>query len=138
MAKLVSFLLSSQLVNANIGPVTVQQLVNPLIAIRPKYIPSEYSFAITLGINDIDKGENTLRLLLTSPSGKDILDTNNMGLPVGPTDGILPDSLHGFVLTMPVQNVVIDEEGLYSLSVFFNDVAIATQSIPIYRQVDIK
>lgn len=139
MAKLVSFMLSSQLVNTTIGSATVQQLINPLIVLRPKFIPSEYSFAITVGINDIDtKGENAIRILMTTPSGKDVVDTKDVPLPSDPVDVTLPDNLHGFVLTLPVQNAVIDEEGCFSLTIFINGESISTQSIPVYRQGDSK
>ena len=99
MARLASFLMSSLSQNiavANGG--IVQQLTGPLIVLRPKFIPSEYSFSVTVGINNIDlTQDNSLRIVFRSPIGSDLVDTGNVTLKATPHDIHLPDEWQGFV-----------------------------------------
>ena len=135
MAKLVSFMMSAisqNVPNATGG--TVQQLTGPMIVLRPRHIPSEYSFAITIGINDFDLSkENILRIVLYSPSNDILLDTGNSTLPASPTDSNLPKEFQGAVLSMPIQNIEIATDGVYKLEVFMNNDSLGTQAIPVFR-----
>lgn len=138
MAKVVSYLLAvnSQNVAAGNGGV-IQQLIGPLIVLRPKYIPSEYSFSIALGINDLDKKtDNRLRISITSPSGRQVLDTGYVDLPDLPVDSPLPVKYQGFSLTLPIQNATLDQEGLYKMTVHINEDEniIFENEIPVFVQ----
>lgn len=140
MARLASFLLSllSQNIAASDGGI-VQQLTGPLLVLRPKFIPSQYSFAVTIGINDIDlTQENILRIVLRTPTGSDLVDTGNITINPTPQDIQLPEEWQGFVATLPIQNTEFAVEGVYQLIVFCNDELLGTQSIPVYQKGDAK
>ena len=135
MAKLVSFIMSaiSQNIPNKTGGV-VQQLTGPMIVLRPRYVPSEYSFAITLGISNFDlTRENTMRIVLRSPSDDTLIDTGDSILPASPTDEILPKEFQGAVLSMPIQNIELKTEGIYQLEMFFNGESLGIQDIPVFR-----
>ena len=136
MAKLVSFMLfasTQNIQNANGG--LVQQLSGPIIVLRPRYIPSEFSFAIAIGINDVDLNiDNTVQIIFKSPNNDIILDTGNGKLSASATDSNLPSEYQGFAMTMPLQNIALDTEGVYSLEVFFNDELLDKRAIPVFKQ----
>ena len=135
MAKLVSFIMSaiSQNIPNKTGGV-VQQLTGPMIVLRPRYVPSEYSFAITLGISNFDLSrENTMRIVLRSPSDDTLIDTGDSILPASPTDETLPKEFQGAVLSMPIQNIELKTEGIYQLEMFFNGESLGIQDIPVFR-----
>lgn len=135
MAKLVSFMMSSLAQNIpNPAGGMVQQLTNPLIVLRPRYIPSEYSFSIIFGINDFDLAkENTLRIVLRTPGNETLIDTGDGKLPATSTDALIPKEFQGAVLSAPFQNVEFKDEGVYHLEVIFNGESLGTQDIPVFR-----
>ena len=139
LAKLVSFMMfatTHNIQNANGG--LVQQLSGPTVVLRPKYIPSEFSFAIAIGINGVDlHNDNTTQIIFRSPSNAIILDTGKAKILASDTDSNLPPEFQGFVMTMPLQNITFDTEGVYSLEVFMNDELLDTRAIPVFRQGDI-
>ncbi len=140
MAKLTSFLLSLQSQTAPIaGGETVPQLICPLIVIKPKFIPSEYSFAITIGITDIDLTvENVLRMVFKAPSGDIVFDTGDGTLPPSTKETTLPRSAQGFIITLPLMNISISEEGTFLLDIIWNGECLDTHDIPVYKQEERK
>ncbi len=140
MPKIVSFMLSAITNNVpNVTGGTVQQLTGPIIVLRPRYIPGEYSFAITLGINDVDLSvDNNLRLAITSPSGTSVFEINDGVLQATGKDSVLPKAFQGFVISLPLLNIEFKEEGIYHLSVCMNDVELGIQDIPVFQAGDSK
>ena len=134
MAKLVSFMMSSfsqSIPNSDGGQ--VQQLTGPIIVLRPRFIPSEHSFSITIGINDINLDtQNSIRMILRSPSGKTTVDTGETVLPAAPEDTLLPKHLQGFVMSWGLQNATFEEAGVFKLEIDFNGYQLSTQDIPVY------
>lgn len=140
MAELVSFILSafSQNVPTSNGSI-VQQLTAPVIALRPKFVPSEYSFSVTVGISGFDlTKDNTIRFVFETPAGTNLVDTGSISLSGTPHDDTLPDEWQGIVVTLPIQNTQIETEGVYHLIVFFNEEQIDSKNIPVYRQSEKK
>lgn len=140
MPKIVSFMLSAITNNVpNASGGTVQQLTGPMIVLRPRYIPGEYSFAITLGINDLDLSvDNKLQLAITSPSGSTVFEVKDGVLQAVGVDSVLPKAVQGFVMTLPLQNIEFKEEGIYHLSVSLNGDKLGVQDIPVYQAGDNK
>ena len=139
MAKVISYFLmanSQNVVSANGG--MNQQLTGPIIVLRPKYIPSEYSFSVVLGINGFEKtSNNQIRIEIISPTDKQVIDTGYIDLPDLDSDSALPIPYRGFSLTLPVQNAILESEGLYRLNVYVNeDKLIFDQEIPVFLQED--
>lgn len=135
MAKLVSFMLSaiSQNIPTSSGG-TIQQLTGPTIVLRPRYVPSDYSFSITIGVSDFDlTRENTIKLVFKSPSGDTLIDTGDCSLPASPADALIPKEYQGAVMSAPFQNVELNSEGVYHLEILFNGESLGTKEIPVFR-----
>ena len=118
---------------------TTQQLVGPTIALRPQFIPTNYSFTVSIGIRDVDlQAKNVMHLALLTPSGKELVNLGESELPITDKDNLLPRENWGFVAGVDFHNVSIAEEGVYRLAVYVNNELIGTLDIPIYRGRDDK
>lgn len=134
MATISSFMLceSSQNIPSGQGSV-VQQLIGPITTLRPQYIPGNYSFSVSVGIIGVDmQKENSMRFVLKAPSGAMLNDLGETPLPVAAVDSNLPKEYSGFVACIDFRNVVISEEGVYSLEVYINGESIGAKDIPVY------
>lgn len=136
MATISSFMLcesSQNLPNGKGG--IVQQLIGPITALRPQFIPGNYSFSVSVGVVGIDmQKENSMRFVLKAPSGTLLNDLGEAPLPVAAPDNTLPAEYCGFVACIDFRNVVIPEAGIYSLDVYINGELIGTKDIPIYER----
>lgn len=105
-------------------------VINPQQVLRPAFVPGMYSFSVSFGIIALDMAvEHNLRVAMTSPRNKQIMDSANMVVPTN-TDFDLPPELQGFMMNMNVRNVVFEEEGLHQTSLWLDDVCLG--DFPIY------
>lgn len=111
-----------------------QQLTGLVTVLRPQYIPSNYSFALAIGIRDIDlKEQNSLHLVIKSPSDKVAIDFGETILPIIDKPDTLPKAYGGFLLCTDVRNMSVTEEGVYHLDISINGRVISTEEIPIFK-----
>lgn len=136
MAKIVTFMICDAINNIpSPSGEMIPQLVAPQIAVRPQFIPGNYSFSISVGVRDVDlKRVNQIRFTITSPTGVILQDSGNSDFPPTGKPDIIPLEFQGFTLSMDVRNIVIHEEGLYTFSLYINDIVIGTQEIPIFKR----
>lgn len=138
MAKLVAFLISENTQNVpKLGTNdTVPQITSPVIALRPQVIPTNFSFAITFGVADIDMSQkNTLRLVLKRPSGAILQDFGTAELCEMQSTDTLPLEYSGFIGSVDFRNTLIDEEGCYRIELYINGELIGERYIPIFKGV---
>jgi len=139
MEKLVYFMISDSLQNV-IQPnnVSVPQLICPLLALRPQFIPSNFSFALTIGIQSVDLyTENKLKITFESPTGEILPNIGEFSLPKEQTkDHRLPTQYRGFVMSIDVRNFPFKIEGCYKFKVYFNDQLLSEQDMPVYIRDD--
>lgn len=138
MAKLVSFIVCESLNNmpaGNAGVVTM--LIAPQIALRPQFIPGNFSFGISIGISGIDlKKANKTKLVITSPNGEVLYDSGENELPIITKPDSLPEEYQGFMISIDIRNLTIPCEGAYTFSFYLNGEKFASQCVPIYKKVD--
>lgn len=136
MAKLVSFVICDSINNIPATPVgMVPSLVAPQIAIRPQFIPGNFSFGIAIGISGIDlQTVNKMRFTITDPKGTIIQDSGDSELPVVPAKDSMPDEYQGFMMCMDIRNLVIASEGEFLFSFYVNEELIGQQIIPVFRR----
>lgn len=137
MAKLVSFMICDTVNNIpgleNDG--IVQTLVAPQIAVRPQFIPGNFSFGVAVGVSGVDlKKDNTVRFTVGDPKGNIIRDSGNSTLPVVPAKDSLPKEYQGFMLSMDIRNLPIEEEGCYVFKLYLNNDMIGEREIPIFKR----
>ena len=123
---------SSQNISNGQGGV-VQQLTGPVTILRPKFVPSNYSFAVSIGVRGLDMhNENSMHIILKNPSGDVLSDLGEKLLPIAGEDDILPIEYSGFVACIDFRIVVIETSGAYILEVYVNNSLIGTKEIPVY------
>lgn len=138
MAKLVSFVICDAINNIP-GPAdqgkNVPALVAPQIVLRPQFIPGNFSFALAVGVADIDlQAENKIRITISDPTGNFIQDLGENELPKIPIEDTMPKEYQGFMINMDVRNFVIESEGEYTFSLYINGECIGMQKIPVFKR----
>ena len=136
MAKAVSFVICDSIQNVP-GPQgeLVPTIVAPQIALRPQFIPSYFSFAMALGVSDIDlRAENRMRLVILNPEGESIHDTGDSALPQVEDQDVLPREYQGFIANMDIRNLAILSEGEYKFVSYVNGDCIGEYGVPIFKR----
>lgn len=136
MAKVVSFVICDSIQNMP-SPQNelVPTLVAPQIALRPQFIPSNFSFAMAVGISDIDlQAENQMRFVILDPGGVNIHDTGDSVLPKIEDHDVLPREYQGFMVNMDIRNLTIPREGEYRFMFYMNGDCIGEYSVPIFKR----
>jgi hypothetical protein len=110
-------------------------LHNPMLVFRPVFIPSLFSFAVTIGIVGIGHADaHTIRFTFGKiGEGELLVDTGVMPLPANiefEENGTLPAEYRGFLFNLDFRNVVFHTEGEYESSTYFDGVLL--EKNPIY------
>lgn len=137
MAKLVSFMICDT-VNNIPGPTNegvIQTLVAPQIAVRPQYIPGNFSFGIAVGVAGVDlEKENAVRFAVEDPEGHSIQDSGYSPLPKIPAKDEMPKEYQGFMLSMDIRNLPIEKEGSYIFALYINGEEVGRKEIPVFKR----
>lgn len=137
MARIVSFMICDTVNNipAPTNDGIIQTLVAPQIAVRPQFVPGNFSFGIAVGVSGIDlKKENSVRFTIADPDGKVIQNSGSSTLPAVSDKDTLPEDYQGFILSMDIRNLTIEKEGCYLFRIFINDEEIGEREIPVYKR----
>lgn len=137
MTKLTTFMLCDS-INTIPAPTGgfLQQLTSPQMALRPQFIPGNFSFGIAVGVQGINLHiTNRVRFTISDPQGKIIRDSGISEFPPIPEDAseTLPEQYQGFLMNADIRNLAIHENGEYLFSIYVNGELIGTQSIPIFQ-----
>ena len=136
MPELVSFMICDTINNIpGSNDSIVQTLVAPQIAVRPQFVPGNFSFGVALGVSGIDlEMENTVKFIVEDPEGKVIQDSGISKLPIVPEKDTLPKKYQGFLLSMDIRNLVIEKEGCFIFKIYINNELIGSKEIPVYKR----
>lgn len=130
MARITTFVYCENVENGNTPTGPKNNIIGPMNAIRPMFIPGTFSFSIFASILGVDlKAPHTFRIEFFSET-KAILDTGNAQLPSQSLEPDLPESERGFMINMDFRNVVFEKEGEYVSKVYFDDKLLG--EYPIY------
>lgn len=139
MAKLTAFMLCDSINNIpDPSGGFLQQIISPQVALRPQFVPGNFSFGVAVGVRGIDLHiTNRIRFTISDPQGKIIQDSgvsefHPISVDVPET---MPDEYQGFLMNMDIRNLVIHENGEYLFSIYVNDELVGIQSIPIFQRV---
>lgn len=138
MAKLFSFTICDSINNLPAPGSTVPMLIAPQIALRPQFIPGNFSFGLAIGISGIDlQISNKLKFVIHSPDGKVVHDSGETDLPiVSKVDSFLPKMHQGFMMCIDIRNLLIPREGEYVFKFYLNGECVANQSVPIFKRME--
>lgn len=131
LAKLVTFMYANEARNDNVNGQNMHTINNPLLALKPAFIPGQLSFAVIFGITDFDfTKEHTFQFRLTAPDGKIAIDTGEIPIPAPKNiDGQNLSKSDGFIGSFDLRNVVFLTEGLYRDEVIFDGVKLREDEI---------
>lgn len=116
----------------------LQQLVSPQIALRPQFIPGNFSFGVAVGVQGVDLHiTNRIHFTISDSQGNVIQDSGISEFPPLPENipETMPAEYQGFLMNMDIRNLVIHKDGEYLFSLYVNDELVGTQSIPIFQRV---
>ena len=137
MANLVSFVICESINNmpaANMG--VVPTLVAPQVALRPQFIPGNFSFGISVGLTGIDLNKvNKVRFTIKNPDNNVVQASGFTELPIPPQDTALPAQYQGFMMSIDIRNLAIHSEGVYIVAFYLNDECVGERIIPIFKSV---
>ena len=111
MAKLFSFTICDSINNLPASGGTVPMLIAPQIALRPQFVPGNFSFGLAIGMSETD-------------------------LPIISKGDTLPQKYQGFMMCVDIRNLVIPCEGEYIFTFYLNGECVAKQSVPIFKRVE--
>lgn len=136
MTRITSFVVCDSITNFPANPEkNIPSLVAPQIALRPQFIPGNFSFGIAVGISGLNlHAENKVRFTIVNPKGIIVHDTGETPLRPIPVSDTLPAEYQGFMLTMDIRNLVIQIEGEYKFVAFVNGKSVGEAVIPIYKR----
>lgn len=139
MAKITAFMLCDSISAIPVPEGGVlQQLVSPQIALRPQFIPGNFSFGVAVGVQGVDLHiTNRIHFTISDSQGNVIQDSGISEFPPLPENipETMPAEYQGFLMNMDIRNLVIHKDGEYLFSLYVNDELVGTQSIPIFQRV---
>lgn len=135
MPRIATFIYSdnSQLsINNNSQVLTI---TNPMLIFKPTFIPSTFSFAVTIGILGADESTpHVLRYIFKKKDSEElIINTGDMQFPARNTDtdsAQVPHEYNGFLVNLDFRNVVLKSEGEYVSQVYLDTIHLG--DFPIY------
>ena len=134
MAKVTMFMLCDTVNNVPGVQGVVPHLVSPQVVLRPMFIPGNFSFGVSIGVQEVDLKKNTkLQFWVIAPSGKIIQESQITEIPAVGQEDTIPAEQQGFVMNLDIRNLVIDEEGKHIFKLKVNEQVVEEQIIPIYR-----
>ncbi len=134
MPELTMFTVCESVGNVSPQPgVNIPQLMGPQTVLRPMFIPGSFSFGVSAGVIGINlKQSNSVKFTIKTPTGQIVQASENAVFPPIFEDDSLPQEYQGFMLTLDVRNMVVEEQGNYSFELFINDESVGSRAIPIF------
>lgn len=107
-------------------------VVNPMLLFSPKYIPGQFSFAVAIGILELDyRQAHKFRYLLKGPdlTKEPLVDTGDAVIPSQENPRNLPLEMQGIYMGFDLRNVEFTCEGKYTSEVLLDGVSLGTYPI---------
>ncbi len=112
----------------------IPQLSGPQCVLRPQIIPSTFSFGLAVGVVGVDPNlQNTIRFTISNPKGAIIQNSGDAVFPPVGIDDTMPKEYQGFMLSLDVRNLLIEESGIYTFTLYVNNMEIGSRDIPIFK-----
>ena len=135
MPSISMFLVCDSINNITPQPnVNIPQLMGPQCVLRPQYIPGAFSFGLAVGVIGIDSSaENSIRFTISDPDKRIVQDSGKNVFPPLGNDDTMPKEYQGFMLSLDIRNLPVEKEGVYTFTLYVNDIEIGSNIIPIYK-----
>ncbi len=112
-------------------------ILGPTLLLRPRQVPTEFSFSVVIGIRGLDLFRDTppaLAWTLTSPEGEVVFRAPPVSLKMTsppPNSPPLPPEEANAIVGANIQNVRLPVQGHYRLTVTIDGERVASQEIPV-------
>jgi len=117
-------------------PTVGDTIINPAQNLRLPYIPTAYSFMMSIGLQGYDKSiENSLKAIFKDPSGKILLDSSPAIIPkyVSENQSTVPNEYSCVSVNFNLQNILFTEEGVYTVTLLLNDEIIESKGVYVFK-----
>ena len=134
MPEVYSFMVCDFVNNSSQGaPIPV--LASPKTALRPEFIPGNFSFGVAIGITNIDIHKpNKFKINIYSPHNELSFSFGDAELPPSVDKDTLPAEYQGYMVCTDIRNMAIPEEGVYKISVYVNEELIWEKPLAVYKR----
>ncbi|MBD5560506.1 MAG: hypothetical protein HDQ87_09170 [Clostridia bacterium] len=139
MPQISAFTLCSEIVDNVSGEGILEpELRNPQPALRPRFIPTECSFGVYLGILGIGpESDNELEFRLDDADGKTVTQIGPITVPTtAPGGANVPPEYRYAAFVLRLQNVNLETEGIYQFKTLYNCRELENKLVPVYRQAE--
>ena len=103
--------------------------------LNPAFIPGQFSFAIIVGVRNVDAREpHRVQVQFLDPDGNAVLDTGTTTLPASDEPARLPREYAHVILGLQAMNVMLSSEGLYRTRVMWDDEPLEGNVIPVIKE----
>lgn len=133
MAYITSFIYSEETRHESIPNGQRVNLINPLIVFTPSFVPGQFSFAITVGLMEVELNKpHVFRYIFrgSNPEQPPIADTGDTQIPTQENTKDLPFEMQGLFVGFDLRNVVLSDNGKYYSEVFLDGQSLGT--FPIF------
>ena len=111
------------------------QIVNPLQALVPIAIPSNYSFSIACNISDFDqKVDHEVEILFMDPNNEIVSNLGKFNFNVANVPANGTQALQGIQINVDMRNVELRSEGIYITKIVFDQVCIGEYKIRVIKR----
>lgn len=107
---------------------------NPNFVVHPPCIPSAFTFATVIGIRELSTSEpSSLRVRVIDPEGKVIHDSGIAQLHTVENRRVAGHGRYeGAIMGHAIQNLFLDNEGIYQLACEVNGEVLTPQKVPVF------
>jgi len=132
MAEIATFMICDGVQIPAPAMASAPSLIAPNIALRPDFIPSNYSFGLSVGVRGVNTSmSNHFRLIIRDPQGGEVHAFQHE-CPPEPTKDALPEEYRGFIFSLDLRNVPLTVEGCYTVTILVNHEEAGTRLLPVY------
>ena len=130
MAKIAMFMLCNRVATEG----TDTNLISPQLALRPDFIPGNFSFGLCVGISAVQPEDEKIQFTIIGPSEVIIHEASNIPLNNLKVDNNVPLEARGFIVSIDARNVCIEQEGEYRFILTINGEETDSRSFYIYKK----
>lgn len=136
MATITTFMICDNIENVpTSGGGAVPRLVAPQVALRPQFVPGNFSFGVAVGVCDVNLHKRiVLQYTITDPKGKLVQDSGPTEFPAIDAPDTMPSEFQGFVMSIDVRNLMITAEGKYLFTLYIDGELIGSHEIPVFMR----
>lgn len=103
-------------------------------SLSPDFIPGNYTFAIAFSVLDIDEGEHNIKIQFVNPQEEVVANVDDIKIIYVHEKNNIPNKWKGVNVTLSLNNVVIQSEGIYKTIVFFDGEKLNEKEIYIAKK----